>query len=121
MKIFDTGHPKPSRVYKILLPQEWKDVQRLKQFAGNTRDQNDGYIHLSMSHQVEQIVEKYYSDAPQIILLEMSYDELKHAIQWDQKPDGAVFPHLYHEIDLNLVIKTYAIKKSEFEWGQLRF
>lgn len=96
-------------IYKICTRKEWEGVPKGGAYNGNQRDKEDGYIHLSLAHQVSRILHKYYAGQSSLIILKVPVETLKEKIRWEPNSKGEFFPHLYggfSKIDVEEVIEV---------------
>ena len=90
-------------VYKVVSQAEWGEAQRDGMFRGAEIDRRDGYIHLSNGEQVEKTVSLYFADRDDLVLVALDAERLGEALKWEPSRGGALFPHLYATLPLDLV------------------
>jgi len=90
-------------IYKIINNEDWKKSKESGVYLGSSKDKEDGYIHFSGEEQVEDTLEKYYSNKKNLVLLKVDTLKLDHLL-WEQASDGNMFPHLYSTLDLSNVV-----------------
>lgn len=87
-------------IYKILTPQAYKRLSSSPFYEGDTRDQKDGFIHLSLATQVKGIYEKYYHNQ-EVVVWQIPVNKLGAHLKIEaNKPGGALYPHYYGSIDV---------------------
>jgi uncharacterized protein (DUF952 family) len=91
-------------VYKVVSQAEWTQAKRDGVFRGAEIDRRDGYIHLSTGEQVEKTVSLYFAERDDLILAALDADKLGAALKWEPSRGGALFPHLYATLPLDLVV-----------------
>ena len=99
-------------IFKII---EKDDLQKAKlsgNYAGSSKDIQDGYIHFSGEEQVESTLKKYYINQKNLVLLKVDTLKLEHLI-WEQASDGNMFPHLYSHLDLSNVVDEFSINLND--------
>ena len=94
-------------VYKICTKSEWSEAKQNNIFKGTTLDLTDGYIHFSDKDQVKQTLNKFYVNQTNLIILKVDALKLKNLV-WEQSTDGNMFPHLYSDLDLDVVDIEYS-------------
>lgn len=90
-------------VYKVVSQAEWAEAERDGVFRGAAIDLRDGYIHLSSGEQVEKTVSLYFAERDDLVLAALDADQLGPAFKWEPSRGGALFPHLYATLPLDLV------------------
>ncbi len=83
------------RIYKILRPAEWTELERAGETAGAPVDVSDGFVHFSTADQVAATAAKHFAGEDGLILAAFEADDLGPALKWEPSRDGALFPHLY--------------------------
>ena len=99
-------------VYKILRPSEWAAFRQSTVFKGSPVDLVDGYIHLSTAAQTPETAAKHFGDEPEVILLSMEATSFGQALRWEPSRGGALFPHLYAELPISAVRRSWRIAKG---------
>lgn len=82
-------------VYKILRPEEWRELRRAGRFEGSKKDLEDGFVHLSTSAQAPETAEKHFAGVGGLILAEVDPSKAGAPLKWEVSRGGALFPHLY--------------------------
>jgi len=90
-------------VYKICPAALWHAAERAGRFRGSDVDKRDGFIHFSTAAQVAEMAAKHFAGATDLLLLRIDSDRLGAALKWEPARGGAVFPHLYGDLDLRAV------------------
>ena len=83
------------RIYKILRPAEWADLERLGETGGAPVDLADGFIHFSTAAQVAETAAKHFAGEEGLILAAFDATAMGDALRWEVSRGGATFPHLY--------------------------
>ncbi len=86
----------PAFIYKALTPAEWKSFQENGKFEGTALDKKDGYIHISMIHQLDRILKKFMKDEPLVIIVKLKTSVLKDKLVLEySKSRTDKYPHYY--------------------------
>ena len=93
-------------IYKICSASAWREAERLGVYKGSADDLRDGFIHFSTAVQVEGTVRKHFAGEKALFLIAVDADALGDALRWEPSRDGALFPHLYGELDFTAVTKV---------------
>lgn len=96
----------PKYLYKILTVQDWKESQG-RESVKLSRSDHD-FIHLSKEDQLDRIIEKYWKDIPEFIVLKINTDNLPGRLIYEANPGGSNrYYHLYNgSIPLNAVCES---------------
>ena len=93
-------------LYKICPSSLWREAERLGRFAGSAVDRKDGFIHFSTAAQVAETAAKHFAGDHDLVLVRLDAARLGAALKWEVSRGGALFPHLYGELDLKAVGKV---------------
>lgn len=93
-------------IYKICLIALWADAQRNGAFTGAPVDLADGYIHFSTAEQVRDTAAKHFAGQHDLMLLWIDSRALGDKLKWEPSRGGALFPHLYGELDVKHVTRA---------------
>ena len=87
-------HQSPQCLYKILSFKNWQATQNRKTVQLSAED--DAFIHFSTEEQLERIIGKYWTDAPQFVILKIDSAKLEGKLAFETNPGGtAKYYHLY--------------------------
>ena len=86
-------------IYKILPASLWIEAQQAGVFRGAAIDLTDGYIHFSTAEQAAETAAKHFAGQTDLVLLQVDSDALGEGLKWEPSRGGALFPHLYAELD----------------------
>ncbi len=93
-----------STAFKVLTQQQWADFERERVFRGAPVDIADGYIHLSTAEQLEATIAKYFAGQSGLMIAEIDLVQLGEAVRWEPARGGDLFPHIYAELPMHVVI-----------------
>jgi uncharacterized protein (DUF952 family) len=93
-------------IYKICPAALWREAERAGIFRGAPVDLADGFIHFSAASQVAETAAKHFAGQHDLLLLHVDADRLGIRLKWEPSRGGALFPHLYGELDLTAVTKV---------------
>ena len=93
-------------IYKICSASAWREAERQGVYRGSEVDLSDGFIHFSAATQVESTARKHFAGQKALFVIAIDADALGDKLRWEPARDGALFPHLYDELDLAAVIKV---------------
>ena len=91
-------------LYKICSIALWQEAERAGVFRGSEVDRRDKFIHFSTAAQVVETATKHFAGQSDLLLISVDARKLGHALKWEPSRGGALFPHLYRDLDLAAVI-----------------
>ena len=91
-------------IYKIATRAQWTDAEARGVFKGAPVDLADGYIHFSTADQVRGTAAKHFAGQDDLVLVAIDANALGDALKWEPSRGGALFPHLYADLDLAHVV-----------------
>jgi uncharacterized protein (DUF952 family) len=90
-------------IYKICPRALWKAAERDGTFRGAPVDHADGFIHFSTAAQVAETAAKHFAGATDLVLVAVDASALGQALRWEPSRGGALFPHLYGDLPIDIV------------------
>ena len=90
-------------IYKILPGYLWREAEHSGVFRGSEIDLSDGFIHFSTAAQVEETAAKHFAGQRDLVLLRVDAGKLDARLKWEPSRGGALFPHLYGNLDVKAV------------------
>ena len=100
-------------IYHITTPAEWQAAQATGVYKPQSYDQ-DGFIHCSDAYQIEGTANRYYKDAPELIVLEIDPEKTAAEVIYEQASDGRAmrFPHLYGLLEIDAVSSVFRLNRK---------
>ena len=93
-------------IYKICPASAWREAERQGVYRGSADDLRDGFIHFSDASQVAGTAEKYFTGEKALFLIAVDAGALGRDLRWEPSRGGALFPHLYADLDFAAVISV---------------
>jgi uncharacterized protein (DUF952 family) len=97
-------------IFHITDAATWAVSQQRGTHTGSTRGidlAQEGYIHCSTGEQWPGVIERFYADASDLLLLHIDEDRLTSPVVYEQLPGMTEpFPHIYGPINVDAVITT---------------
>lgn len=90
-------------IYKIAPAALWRAAEQAGVFAGAPVDHADGFIHFSAREQVAETAAKHFAGQDDLLLVAIDADALGDVLKWEVSRGGALFPHLYGALPLDVV------------------
>lgn len=101
----------PHYLYKIISIENWKKSQGQASFILTTED--DDFIHFAREDQLQRIIDKYWADAPEYVVLKIETKQLPGKLKFEANPGGTnKYYHLYHgSIPIDSVAESKIVRK----------
>ena len=93
-------------IYKICTQAEWHEAEHQGAYRGSTVDLRDGFIHFSTAGQAAETAAKWFAGQRDLVLVAVDGDALGGRLKWEPSRGGALFPHLYGELELKAVLRV---------------
>jgi uncharacterized protein (DUF952 family) len=90
--------------YKVLTTEQLAALERDGTFAGAPVDLADGYIHLSTADQLSETIDKHFDGQHGLQIVAVDLDALGDTVKWEESRGGALFPHIYGPLTLDVVL-----------------
>ena len=91
-------------IYKILRSDEWRAFEAAARTSGARVDLADGYIHFSTAEQLPGTAARHFAGEAGLELVAADAEALGDALRWEPSRGGALFPHLYRELERTDVV-----------------
>lgn len=91
------------KIYKIISKSEWQMAEMAGVFKGVAIDLTDGYIHFSTATQAAETAAKHFGGKTDLLLITINPDALNQSLKWEPSRGGALFPHLYGDLNMDAV------------------
>jgi uncharacterized protein (DUF952 family) len=96
-------------IYKICPAALWREAVRAGVFHGSVVDARDGFIHFSTAEQAAETAAKHFAGQSDLVLVGVDAAKLGAALRWEPARGGALFPHLYGELDPAAVVSVVSL------------
>lgn len=88
-------------VYHIVLPEVWAAFDtELYRPAGL---EIEGFIHCSFADQLDKVIERYYRDQKEIVVLEIETERLMSRVLNEPSTGSEIYPHIYGPINRDAI------------------
>lgn len=93
------------QIHHLATPDDWE--ARSGGHYAPAGLESEGFIHLCTRDQLDGVVDRYYRDRTDLILLTVRTDRLDAPLRWeDTTGSGERFPHLYGPLALVAVLSA---------------
>jgi uncharacterized protein (DUF952 family) len=91
-------------IYHIVLPEVWEafDTELYRHSSLVT----EGFIHCSFESQLDGVLQRYYSNADTVVILEIESDRLMSRMIREPSTGSEVYPHVYGPINRNAIVSV---------------
>lgn len=91
-------------IYHIVLPEVWAafDTGLYRHASLET----EGFIHCSFEHQLDAVIERYYGDADEVVVLEIDSERLMSRVLNEPSTGSEIYPHIYGPINRDAIISV---------------
>jgi uncharacterized protein (DUF952 family) len=97
-------------IFHITDVATWATSQQKGAHTGSTRGidlAEEGYIHCSTAQQWPGVLERYYVDVPDVLLLHVDEERLTSPLVYEQLPGAPdTYPHIYGPLNLDAVVSV---------------
>ena len=80
----------------------------------------DGFIHLSLREQIDGTLARFFADAEELMVLEISEKQVKGKLRYEPGgSEGELFPHYYGKLPIEAVADTRMLLRNKagvWEW-----
>lgn len=90
-------------IYKISPAKDWREAEAEGRFSGAPVDLADGFMHFSAADQVRETAAKHFAGQEGLVLVAVDAEALGEGLKWEPSRGGALFPHLYGELQMSAV------------------
>ena len=92
------------RIFHIVRPSDWDSHGGALYEAESLA--TEGFIHCSFTEQLDAVIRRYYSDADEIVVLEIDPSLLTSKLVIEPSTGGENYPHVYGPINKEAVVGT---------------
>ena len=98
-------------IYHIVTPAEWQrwaDSPVYEAVSLHT----EGFIHCSMAMQIPPVLDRYYTNVSELLLLHLDTEQLGDKLVFEPSTNEEIYPHLYAPIDKKAIVEITALKSN---------
>ncbi|MEZ0486065.1 DUF952 domain-containing protein [Fibrella aquatica] len=96
-------------IYHIVTEADWNRQADEPEYEAASL-QTEGFIHLSTKEQVAGVLERYYQNVPNLLLLQIDPNKLIQSLRYELATNNEHFPHLYGKLNKDAVVMVEKIK-----------
>ena len=98
-------------IYHLVLPEKWAAFDSDLYEAASLY--TEGFIHCSFASQLDAVIDRYYSDADRVIVLEIDTDLLMSRTLNEVSTANEIYPHIYGPINRKAIVRTFERSSSD--------
>ncbi len=92
-------------IYHVVTADNWKKAQE-QGFYTAASLASQGFIHASKKEQVDGVLQRFYKNQTNLLLLHIDEEKLTAPLKYELAPSlNELFPHIYGKINLGAIIK----------------
>lgn len=96
-------------IYHVISNTDWQNALENGYYEAPSLA-TEGFIHTSKENQVKGVLERYYVNQTDLILLHIDEDKLSSNLVYEMAPSvNESFPHIYGKLNLDAVVATSKI------------
>ncbi len=96
-------------IYHVTTKQDWAVAQN-NGFYNHPSLEKEGFIHNCSMEQLQGVLDRYYKDVNNLLLLHIDEAKLSSPLKYELAPSvNEMFPHIFGTINLDAVVKTQEI------------
>jgi uncharacterized protein (DUF952 family) len=103
---------RPAIAYKVLTADQMRALEA-DTFEGAPIDLADGYIHLSTRDQLTETVDRHFAGQSDLWVAAIDLAALGDSVRWEESRGGALFPHIYGTMPLDVVIAYGELERDD--------
>jgi len=103
---------RPATAYKVLTADQMRALEA-DAFAGAPIDMADGYIHLSTRDQLTETVDRHFAGQSDLWVAAIDLEALGDSVKWEESRGGALFPHIYGAMPLEVVVSYGELERDD--------
>ncbi|MFZ6011592.1 MAG: DUF952 domain-containing protein [Bacteroidota bacterium] len=98
-------------IYHVTTSSEWRACLEQDVYAPGAYA-SEGFIHASLRHQVSGVLQRYFRDQQDLLLLHINENKLSAPIKFEMAANQESFPHVYGKINKSAIERTESISAS---------
>ncbi len=96
-------------IYHVTTPALWDEALE-KGYYEVASLHSEGFIHCSAKEQVKGVLERYYQNQPNLLLLHIYESKLTAELKYEPAPSvNELFPHIYGRLNVDAVARAVEI------------
>lgn len=98
-------------MYHMIDQDLWLKIDQEKYYSPPSLI-NEGFIHFSYLSQVSSVVDRFYSNVANLLVLKIEIQKLESPLKIEKVGEDGEFPHLFGKLNLNAVKDVYFFRTN---------
>jgi uncharacterized protein (DUF952 family) len=100
-------------IYHLTTPALWKQFAFFDFYEAPSL-QDEGFIHASKAHQLQETANRYFDNEPEVVLLKIDTTLLAAALVYEEAPKRKEeFPHIYGKLNKDAILDVKHITRGK--------
>lgn len=91
-------------IYHIVLPDVWERFKTEKFYEAESL-QTENFIHCSFAAQLEGVLQRYYKDVEEVLILTIETEKLCSELVNEPSTNNKIYPHIYGRINAEAIVE----------------
>ena len=91
-------------IYHIALPKVWEEFKDKDLYEADSL-KTEGFIHCSFAEQLDAVLDRYYRDAGDVLVLTVETEKLTSRLVKEPSTNNEIYPHIYGKINRDAVVR----------------
>ena len=93
-------------IYIVVPEMHWKAALGQGFYESGSLS-TEGFIHASKEHQVKGVLDRYFQNQPDLLLIHIDESKLTAVLKYELSPSlNEEFPHIFGRLNIDAVVKT---------------
>ncbi|MEM9986117.1 MAG: DUF952 domain-containing protein [Bacteroidota bacterium] len=106
-------------LFHLLTHQDWEKTMNRNNYQPPSLA-TEGFIHFSTEEQLLGSATLFFTQEKELVVLEIPEKRLQTHLKYEPAPDGRLFPHYFHALELDLIEKVHLLirdPEGQWRWG----
>ncbi|MEZ4888439.1 MAG: DUF952 domain-containing protein [Chitinophagales bacterium] len=92
-------------IYHITTPEDWNG-QADSEVYTHISLKEEGFIHCSKAEQIEAVIERYFREVRELLLLQIDPQLLENELKYELSTGNEWYPHIYGSINKGAIVEV---------------
>jgi uncharacterized protein (DUF952 family) len=89
-------------IYHIVTPETWEKFADETEYEAESL-QSEGFVHCSYRNQLEEVLQRYYSNEKKVLILHINPHRLTSPLVAEPSTNREIYPHIYGKINKSAI------------------
>jgi uncharacterized protein (DUF952 family) len=99
-------------IYHIVLPKVWEKFKDKEVYEAESL-KTEGFIHCSFAEQLDAVLDRYYRDAGDVLVLTLETEKLTSRLVNEPSTNNEIYPHIYGTINCDAIVTVEERRKHD--------